>query len=54
MNIRLNITEILDQILIIQSYLNGYSFYLDVFLKYFTNNAFYHKIWLLFPQNFVL
>ena len=40
MNIRLNITEILDQILINQSYLNGYSFYLDVFLKYFTNKAF--------------
>ena len=50
MNIRINITEILDQILINQSYLNGYSFYLDVIMKYFTKMPSHHKKWFLFPQ----
>ena len=52
MNIRINITEILDQILINQSYLNGYSFYLDVFMKYFTKMPSHHKKWFL-SHNFV-
>ena len=47
MNIRINITEILDQILINQSYLNGYSFYLDVFMKYFTKMPSNQKKWFL-------